>query len=97
MKATKIGWASAFLHVLDAFFVVGVVAHLAHPGLGEEPWGIPEEADGHGGGGGDENGEQVEIVHVHGWSSLDQSEGASDVPDIVFGICWNANKEKIER
>ncbi len=26
-EGDKIGWASAFLHVLDAFFVVGVVAY----------------------------------------------------------------------
>jgi hypothetical protein len=51
-------------------------------------------SDGHGGDGGDKNGEQVEIVQVHGWPPLDQSEAAGDVRDIVFGICWNANKEK---
>jgi hypothetical protein len=37
-EGDKIGWASAFLHFLDASLIVRVVAHFTHPGIGEEQW-----------------------------------------------------------
>jgi hypothetical protein len=57
MKEPKYAGPALFLHFLEFGFVVGVVAHFAHPGLGEEDRRIPEEADDHRGNCGDKNGE----------------------------------------
>jgi len=73
-----------------------VVAHFAHPGIGGRAVGNTTEADRHGGDGGDENGGAGSDCACAWLDSSGSERGCSNVRDIVFGICWNANKRKIK-
>ncbi len=64
-KGAGIGRPRAFAHFVHFGFVVGIVAHFAGPGFGEQQRRIPEEAENHGGNCGNQDGKPIQAMHVH--------------------------------
>ncbi len=62
----EVGRPGGLLHLCNLGFVVRVIAHFAHPGLGKENGRVPDKTDNDRGDRGDQNSEQIEIMHVHG-------------------------------
>lgn len=64
-KGASVGWSGTFAHFVHFCLVIGVVAHFAGPGFGEEQRRIPEEAKNHGGNSRHQDGKPIQAMHVH--------------------------------